>query len=54
MNDIKMAIAKNIRKFRKEADITQGELADALNVGHSTVSNWERGANTPAVFICYI
>lgn len=45
MNDI----AKNIISLRKEAKLTQYELADKLCVSRQTVSAWERGRTRPAI-----
>lgn len=39
--------AKNIRKLRKELDITQQELADKIHVSNSLVSHWEKGDREP-------
>lgn len=36
-----------IRKMRRERDVTQCELADALGVERSTVAKWESGASKP-------
>ncbi|TDQ41172.1 helix-turn-helix domain-containing protein [Aureibacillus halotolerans] len=40
-------VATNIKSKRKEREMTQQELADALNVSRTTVSNWETGRNYP-------
>lgn len=42
-------IGSYISKLRKEADLTQGELADRLNVTHQAVSKWERGESIPDI-----
>ena len=36
-----------LRTLRKEAGITQTELAEKLNVHLQTVSKWERGLSEP-------
>lgn len=38
-------ISKNIKKFRKESEMTQQELAEKLNVTRQAVSNWENGVS---------
>lgn len=38
-----------ISKLRKERDMTQVELADALNVSHQAVSKWEVGDSMPDI-----
>ena len=40
---------ERIRQFRKAAGITQGELAQKLNVHLQTVSKWERGISEPDI-----
>ena len=42
-----MNIGQKIRKLRKEAGISQEELAFVLNVSRQTVTRWERGQMTP-------
>jgi transcriptional regulator with XRE-family HTH domain len=49
MSEVKMVVARNIRRFRKENDITQKELATKLDVGDSVISNWEMGTNSPSI-----
>lgn len=41
--DFRKAVGAEIRKLRKSAGLTQGELADLIGVDHSTISRWERG-----------
>ena len=38
-------IPKNLKKFRKESQMTQQELAEHLNVTRQAVSNWETGVS---------
>lgn len=38
-----------IKKLRKNADITQAQLAKRLNVSAQTVSKWENGINLPDI-----
>ena len=49
MEDLKLIIAGNIGKLRREADITQLELAERLNYSDKAVSKWERGESIPDV-----
>ena len=37
----------NIRYYRKQARLTQLELADKLNVARSAVTHWEKGTFQP-------
>src|SRR6266511_2698309 len=41
-----------IRRSRRQAGLSQCELADLLSVGQSSVSKWERGTTDPAVGLC--
>lgn len=45
----KKVIGKNIMNLRKNAHITQSELAEKLNVSDKTVSRWERGECLPSI-----
>lgn len=36
-----------LKEVRKNADVTQQQLADALGVSLATVGNWERGVTYP-------
>jgi len=42
---------KNLAKLRKNADMTQSELADRLNITHQAVSRYEKGHCFPDVSI---
>ena len=42
-------IGAYISKLRKEKDMTQGQLADELNISHQAVSKWERGDSLPDI-----
>ncbi len=46
MGNIKEQISKNLLKYRKEAGLTQKELAEKLGVKNSAVSNWENNLNS--------
>lgn len=51
MEDLKLIIAKNISMLRKERQMTQFELAEALNYSDKAVSKWERGESIPDVIV---
>lgn len=42
-----MGINSNIRKLRKQAGLTQEELAEKLEVARSTITQWETGCSSP-------
>ena len=42
-------ICENIRKLRKQKNVTQEKLADALGVTPQAISRWESGAGFPAI-----
>jgi len=42
-----MLLGEHLRKARKNAGLTQRELALAVDARHNSVSNWENGLNTP-------
>jgi transcriptional regulator with XRE-family HTH domain len=44
---VKDVFAKHIAKIRKNRNMTQGTFADLLEVGVSTVSDWETGKKLP-------
>ena len=44
-----MNIAKVIRKYRKEAGLTQEEMANRLGVTTPAVSKWENGNSNPDI-----
>ena len=37
----------NIKELREKANVTQKELASALNIGQSAVAMWETGVSMP-------
>lgn len=49
MEQLKMIIAGNIGTLRREAGMTQLELADKLNYSDKAVSKWERGESVPDI-----
>lgn len=44
-------ISKNIKRLRKENNLTQDELAEKLFITRQTVSGWENGRTQPALDI---
>ncbi len=51
MDNIKESIAENISTYRKQAKLTQVELAEKLNYSDKAVSKWERGEAIPDIII---
>ncbi len=51
MEELKSVIAHNITELRKEAGLTQLELAEKLNYSDKAVSKWERGESLPDVAV---
>lgn len=49
MEDLKSIIAQNIIELRKEAGLTQLELAEKLNYSDKAVSKWERAESLPDI-----
>ncbi len=49
MEELRMIIAGNIGKLRREAGMTQLEMAEQLNYSDKAVSKWERGESIPDV-----
>ena len=43
--------ARRLKEARKEAHLTQDELANRLNVSKSTISMWENGNRIPSINI---
>lgn len=44
---MKYEIGNRIRKYRKERNMTQEQLAMLINVSKGRISNWEQGLNRP-------
>lgn len=42
-----MSIGDNIKSYRKQAHLTQEELAKLVGVGRTSITQWETGAQTP-------
>lgn len=51
MEDLKKIIAKNIQTLRKDAGLTQTQLALQLNYSDKAVSKWERGDSLPDIVV---
>ena len=41
--------SERLKKYRREKNLTQQELADLLQVSNKTVSRWESGGGYPDV-----
>lgn len=50
---MKISIGENIKRFRREKDITQEKLAEALNVSVTAVSKWERNESYPDITMIF-
>ena len=44
-----MIFAKKLKQLRQQADWSQEQLADQLNVTRQAVAKWERGAGFPDI-----
>lgn len=44
-----MELKDNLRTFRIEKRLTQGQLAEKLSISLKTVSHWETGYTEPSV-----
>ncbi len=49
MKDDAKKLGENLKKIRSKKNITQTELAQALNVDKSFISNIENGKNNPTL-----
>lgn len=49
MEELKMIIAGNIGQLRRDAGLTQLDLAEHLNYSDKAVSKWERGESVPDI-----
>jgi len=49
--DIKAIVAKNLIKYRKQANLTQLDLAKKLNYSDKAISKWERGEAIPDIYV---
>lgn len=46
MESIKKTVGENLRKICKVKDVKNKQIAEALNVSESSVSNWLKGKNS--------
>ena len=51
--EIKEKIGVSIKTYRKNAKLSQVELASKIGVAHAAVSFWENGINIPNVEDCW-
>lgn len=42
-------VAARLRELRGKAKLSQGELAEKINVKQTAISNWENAANMPPI-----
>lgn len=51
MEELKQVIANNLLTYRKQAGLTQQELATKINYSDKAVSKWERAEGVPDVLV---
>ena len=51
LEELKQIVADNLVFYRKNANMTQLELAEKLNYSDKAISKWERGETLPDTFI---
>lgn len=51
MDELKQTIASNLIAYRKQAHLTQQQLAEKINYSDKAVSKWERGEGVPDVLV---
>lgn len=42
-------LCDELKRLRKERNLTQNQLAEALNISQSTVASWEKGTRQPTI-----
>lgn len=47
---MELTVTYNLRKMRKQAGLTQQQLADRAGLGHSIISDIENGKKQPTVY----
>ncbi len=53
IDNIQKYIKENLIRYRKEAGLTQAQLADKLGYSDKTISKWEREKGVPDIYILY-
>ena len=51
MDELKHTIANNLAEYRKQARLTQQQVAEKINYSDKAVSKWERGEGVPDVLV---
>ena len=51
IENIKKNIKENLVKYRKNAGLTQAQLAEKLGYSDKTISKWEREEGVPDIYI---
>lgn len=51
MDELKLIISENISTLRRNAEMTQADLAEKLNYTDKAVSKWERGESVPDISV---
>ncbi|MBQ8185791.1 MAG: helix-turn-helix transcriptional regulator, partial [Clostridia bacterium] len=46
---MELHFAERLKKYRRECDMTQEELAQKIGISHQSMSKWERGDGLPDV-----
>ena len=46
---MRLSIGENIKRLRRERDITQEQLAEIFNVSCQTISRWETDSSYPDI-----
>ena len=54
MDEIEIKISNSIKQARKDAKLSQTELASRIGVTHASISYWENGVNIPNVKDCWL
>ena len=54
METLNTKISNSIKQARKEAKLSQMELAKRIGVTHAAISFWENGVNIPNVKDCWL
>ena len=47
MDTLETIVASNLAEFRRNAGLTQAELAEKINYSDKSISKWERGEALP-------